>query len=147
MTTTSRTFHVTPPPGVVVDYLKDFSHAEQWDPGTVSCSQNGDGPVQVGTSWHNVSKIAGNETELTYTLTELTEDRIVLVGENDSARATDTITVKPAGSGSEITYEAHLELHGAMKLATPVMKLVFEKLGNDTEEDMVTVLNRLGGAR
>ena len=48
------------------------------------------------------------------------------------------------GNGSEITYTAELEMHGGAKLLTPVMKLVFEKLGNDTEDDMARVLNRLG---
>lgn len=144
MTTTSRTFTVTPPPSTVVPYLADFSHAEEWDPGTVSCRQIGDGPVEVGTQWDNTSKIAGNETQLVYTLTKLTDDTVVLEGTNEQATAEDTITVVPSGTGSEITYTARLEMHGAAKLLTPVMKLVFEKLGNDTEEDMVQVLNRLG---
>ncbi|MEO5709734.1 MAG: SRPBCC family protein [Nocardioidaceae bacterium] len=144
MTTTSRTFSVTPPPRVVLTYLQDFAHAEQWDPGTVSCQQIGDGPVEVGTRWNNVSKIAGNETELVYTLKELTDDTIVLEGKNEQATSLDTITVLPQGSGSEVTYTAELEMHGAAKLLTPVMKVVFEKLGNDTEDDMVEVLNGLG---
>ncbi len=144
MTTTSRTFGVTPDPETVVNYLKDFANAEEWDPGTVSCTQTSAGPVAVGTTWKNVSKIAGNETELEYTLQELTENKIVLVGKNDQATSTDTIAVQPAGTGSEVTYTAELEMHGLAKLTTPVMKLLFEKLGNDTEEDMVQVLNRLG---
>jgi hypothetical protein len=51
MTTVSRTFTVDAIPGVVVPYLADFGHAEQWDPGTVSCTRNDSGPVQVGSSW------------------------------------------------------------------------------------------------
>jgi carbon monoxide dehydrogenase subunit G len=144
MTTTTRTFTVTPDPQTVLSYLKDFAHAEEWDPGTVSCTQITDGPVDVGTQWRNTSKIAGNETQLVYTLTEATDQKVVLRGENEQATAVDTITVVPAGSGSEVTYEAELEMHGAAKALTPVMKLVFEKLGNDTEEDMIHVLNRLG---
>ena len=143
MTTTSRTFTVTPSPDTVLTYLKDFANAEQWDPGTVSCTQITPGPVAVGTQWKNVSKIAGNETELTYTLKELTADKVVLVGENEQATSNDTIEVKPEGTGSEVTYTAELEMHGMAKLATPVMKLIFEKLGNDTENDMVEVLNKL----
>jgi carbon monoxide dehydrogenase subunit G len=143
MTTTSRTFTVTPSPDTVLSYLKDFANAEEWDPGTVSCSQTTPGPVAVGTQWKNVSKIAGNETELTYTLKELTDDKVVLVGENKQATSVDTIEVKPDGTGSMITYTAELTMHGAAKLATPVMKLIFEKLGNDTENDMVEALNRL----
>lgn len=143
MTSVSRTFTVQPAPGVVIDYLKDFGHAEAWDPGTEKCTRNDAGPVQVGSSWHNVSKIMGVSTELTYTLRELTDDRVVLVGENDSATSTDTITVVPSGSGSEITYRADLEMKGAAKLATPAMKLVFEKLAGDTEKQMTEVLNGL----
>jgi carbon monoxide dehydrogenase subunit G len=143
MTTVTRTFTVSPPPEVVADYLKDFTHAEEWDPGTESCRRLDSGPVSTGSRWLNTSKIAGITTELTYQLTELTEGRIVLVGTNDSATSTDTITVRPHGEGSEVTYEAVIEMKGTAKLASPVVKLVFEKIGSDTEEEMVQVLNRL----
>lgn len=143
----SRTFDVRPEPAVVVDYLKDFSHAEEWDPGTESCTRNDSGPVQVGSTWRNVSKIAGVSTELTYTLEQLTGETIVLVGRNDTATSTDTITVVPSpdAAGSRVTYEAVIELSGVAKIADPVMKIVFEKIGSDTEDDMTTVLNRLAG--
>ncbi|GAA1725106.1 SRPBCC family protein [Aeromicrobium alkaliterrae] len=143
MTTISRTFTVQPTPAVVLDYLKDFAHAEEWDPGTEECRQIDDGPVEVGTRWHNVSKIAGVSTELVYELTDLSDSRVVFAGENDTASTTDTIEVLPSGAGSEITYTAEIEMKGAAKLATPFVKLVFEKIGTDTEDDMVTVLNRL----
>jgi carbon monoxide dehydrogenase subunit G len=145
MTSVSRTFPVTAAPHVVVAYLADFGNAAEWDPGTESCTRNDAGPVAVGASWHNVSKIAGLSTELTYTLTELASDRIVLVGRNDSATSTDTITVRPSGAGTEITYQAELHMHGVAKLATPAMKLLFEKLAGDTEKQMTEVLNRLSG--
>jgi carbon monoxide dehydrogenase subunit G len=147
MTTVSRTFTVTPPPGVVLDYLKDFGHAEEWDPGTETCVRLDPGPVAVGSRWRNTSKIAGVTTELTYELTELTADHLVLVGTNDSATSTDTITVRPHGAGSEVTYEAVIEMKGAAKLASPVIKFVFEKIGRDTEDDMTQVLNRLDPAQ
>ncbi|KQT89513.1 polyketide cyclase [Marmoricola sp. Leaf446] len=143
MTTVSRTFTVTPPPPVVLDYLRDFSHAEEWDPGTVSCTRNDQGPVRVGSTWHNVSKIAGISTELTYELVRSTDDTVELVGTNETARSTDTITVVPHGSGSQVTYQAVIEMSGAAKLAAPLVKLVFEKVGNDTEDDMVRVLDAL----
>jgi carbon monoxide dehydrogenase subunit G len=139
--TVSRTFQVTPPPAAVIAYLKDFSHAQEWDPGTQTCTRNGAGPVQVGTTWHNVSKIAGVKAELDYELTELTDERIVLVGTNRSATSTDTITVHASGGGSEITYRAELAMHGAAALIAPVMKLLFEKLAGDTEKQLSEVLN------
>ncbi len=147
MTTVSRTFDVRPEPALVVGYLKDFSNAEEWDPGTETCTRTDTGPVAVGSTWHNVSKIAGVSTELDYRLESLSEDTIVFQGRNESATSTDTITVvpNPEGSGSRVTYEANIEMKGMAKLADPIMKLVFEKVGNDTEDDMVNALNRLGG--
>lgn len=144
MTTVKRTFTVAPPPAVVLDYLQDFSHAEEWDPGTERCTPETPGPVQVGSRWHNESKIAGVSTELTYELTTLTDSEVAFRGENDSATTTDTITVLPHESGSEITYHAEIEAKGtAGKLADPIMKLLFERIGTKTEDQMTEVLNRL----
>jgi carbon monoxide dehydrogenase subunit G len=143
VTTIERTFTVNPAPAAVIDYLQDFGHAEQWDPGTEQCTRNDAGPIAVGASWHNKSKIMGVSTELTYTLKELSAERIVFVGRNDTAISTDTITVRPGPTGSELTYHVQLELHGAAKLATPVVKAVFEKVANDTEKQLTEVLNAL----
>ncbi|SEF24465.1 Polyketide cyclase / dehydrase and lipid transport [Amycolatopsis pretoriensis] len=143
MTTVSRTFAVDPAPDVVVPYLADFGHAEQWDPGTQRCVREDPGPVRVGSSWHNTSKIAGIGTELTYTLEQLTDDRVVLVGRNDTATSTETIEVVPSGTGSSITYTNELEFKGVAKLAAPLGKVVFEKLGDDTERQLTEVLNGL----
>ena len=37
----------------------------------------------------------------------------------------------------------YLKDFGAAEVADPIMKIVFEKIGSDTEDDMTTVLNRL----
>ncbi len=145
MPTVSRTFTVKPTPEVVVDYLADFTHAEEWDPGTESCTRLDSGPIRVGSRFHNESKIAGVSTELVYELVTLDADKVVLRGENDSATSTDTITVTPKDGGSEITYEAVIEAKGVGKLAEPLMKLVFERIGSETEKKMTEVLNRLAG--
>jgi hypothetical protein len=144
MPTVSRTCKVTPGPPAVIEYLADFGHAEQWDPGTVSCTRVGSGPVAVGAVWRNVSKFAGRTTELTYTLRELTEDRLVFIGENKGATSADTITVEADGwAGSTVTYQAELTLHGAAALFGPVVKLLFERVANDVERQLTEVLNGL----
>ncbi|ALG12485.1 SRPBCC family protein [Kibdelosporangium phytohabitans] len=143
MTTVSRTFTVDAPPEVVVPYLADFGNAVHWDPGTVTCARNDSGPIRTGANWHNTSKIAGITTDLTYTLEQFDEDRLVLVGRNDTATSTETIEITPNGAGSSITYTNELEFKGAAKLAAPLGKVVFEKLGNDTEKQLTEVLNKL----
>jgi hypothetical protein len=143
VTTVSRTFSVDAAPEIAVPYLADFAHAEQWDPGTVRCVRIDDGSVTVGSSWHNTSKIAGISTELTYTLEQLTDVRIVLVGRNDRATSTETIDIARSGTGSSITYTNELQFNGAAKLVAPLAKVLFEKLGNDTEKQLVQTLNAL----
>ena len=138
-----RSFVVSKPPDVVVDYLQDFAHAEDWDPGTKSCVQESPGPVGVGTTWHNVSEIKGRETELTYRLEERTDDRLRFVGSNDSATSTDTITVTPADQGSSITYHAEIEFHGLAKVAGWFLQSEFEDLGDKTVRQLTGVIDAL----
>ncbi len=128
----SRTFTVDAPADAVTAYLADFSHAEQWDPGTQSCTRIGAGPVEVGATWHNVSKVLGRETELEYRLEGLEPGHIVLVGRNKTATSTDDITVRPDGDRSEVTYDATVELHGMAKLGAPIMQVEFNRLGDLT---------------
>ena len=147
MPTVSRRFSVKPPPTQVVEYLKDFENTEEWDPGTQTCTRTSSGKVGEGATWHNVSKIFGVTAELTYTLKELTESRLVFVGENKTSTSRDTITVDPAGTGSRLTYRADLAMKGAAKVLGPVMKIVFEKLANDVEKQLTAVLNELPATR
>ena len=71
MVQVSRTFTVRQEQEKVVAYLRDFANATQWDPGSVSNVQISDGPVGVGTVWHNTSSLAGAKPELDYTLVAL----------------------------------------------------------------------------
>ncbi|MCW2542449.1 MAG: CdfA [Frankiales bacterium] len=144
MVSVSRTFLVDKPVSEVVAYLADFGNAEQWDPGTQACRRVGsDGPVQVGTTWHNVSKVLGRETELQYTLEVLEPGHITFVGRNDTATSTDDITVTAHPDGAEIVYDATIDLHGLAKLGAPVVKVEFERLGNETVQGITSAIGAL----
>lgn len=110
MVDVSRTFTVPRPPEEVVAYLSDFSNAVAWDPGTVRCDRVGTGPVQVGSTWRNVSKVLGRETELEYVLVTLEPDHVVLRGTNKTATSTDDITVLPDPAGSGRTVMSSVEV-------------------------------------
>lgn len=129
-----RTFTVARPAAEVLAYLADFGHAPEWDPGTETCTRIDDGPVAAGARWQNVSKVLGMSTELEYRLERLGDDHFTLVGRNDTATATDHVTVRPHELGCEITYDATVELHGVAKLGSPLMQMEFERLGDETVE-------------
>jgi hypothetical protein len=130
-------------PHQVVDYLKDFGNAVEWDPGTQRCTRIDSGPIGEGASWHNVSKILGVTAELTYTLETMSDSNLVFVGKNKSSTSTENIYVEAANTGAVITYRNDLEMRGPIALLNPLLKLYFEKLANDTEKQLISVLNRL----
>ncbi|MEO5851474.1 MAG: SRPBCC family protein [Nocardioides sp.] len=123
-------------PTAVFAYLSDFTTTTQWDPGTVRTTRvSGDGGV--GTTYHNVSKFAGRETELTYEVTEHQPDtRFALRGENKTVIAHDTMEIVPAGTGSRVTYTADFEFKGLVKYAAPLLGPAFKKLGDEAERGL-----------
>jgi len=143
MVDVSRTLTVRTPLPAVVDYLKDFAHAEEWDPGTVTCVQTTEGPVGIGTEWRNVSQFRGKETTLTYRLDRVEERRLVFVGTNKTATSTDDITFAETADGTAITYHAHVVFHGLAKLVDPLMKKEFDRLGDELVHTMATAVEKL----
>jgi carbon monoxide dehydrogenase subunit G len=143
MVEVTRTFTVRQPAHAVLAYLQDFAHTEEWDPGTVSCIRLDAGPIMPGARWKNVSKFFGRETELSYQLTSLADDRLVFTGKNNTVTSVDDIKAVAGDTvdSTVITYHATLTLHGAAKLAAPVVKVAFEKLGNETAASLTKVLN------
>ena len=57
--------------------------------------------------------------------------RVVLLGESDTVRSEDTVTVAPsADGGSVLTYEADLRLRGPVRALNPVLPLAFDRIGD-----------------
>jgi carbon monoxide dehydrogenase subunit G len=144
MVDVTRTFTVQRPQSQVVTYLRDFSHAVHWDPGTQSCEQIGDGPIGLGTRWHNVSKLYGISTELEYELTRDDPDHVVMTGRNKTATSTDDLSFRSAGpSSTEITYHAHVEFNGIAKAADPLAQLAFNRLAGSVPKQLTETLESL----
>jgi hypothetical protein len=135
-----RSFGVSAAAEAVLDYLRDFGHTEEWDPATRRSERIDSGPIAVGSAWRNESRVLGVTAELTYTLCRAEADRLVFIGRNEAATATGTFTVIPIPPGSQVTYHLDLEMHGVAKLATPVMKAEFEKLGTQSATRLAEVL-------
>lgn len=141
--TVSRTFTTTASPEAVYDYLADFTNAEEWDPGTVSCERvSGDGGV--GTVYRNVSSFLGRTTEVTYTTVEAERPtRIHLTGHNEQFDGHDVMGVRASGTGSEVTYTAEFAFKGAARFAVPVVAAYLPVLAKKTVDELRTHLDRL----
>jgi carbon monoxide dehydrogenase subunit G len=139
-----RTFTIDRPLATVFDYLADFCHTEQWDPGTITTTRTNGGPLQRGARFHNVSTFRGKRTELDYELIVFDpRSHLVFEGNNKTATATDDLTFRPSGAGVEIQYEARFALHGLAKLSEPFIKGGLDPLADETVKRMSGVLASL----
>ncbi len=133
MLVTERTFTVDRPVETVLDYLKDFAHAEEWDPGTVKTSRTG-GDGGLGTTYANTSTFMGREVELAYETIGFDEPTFFACrGKNKTATATDSMTFTPDGDRTQVHYRADFEFHGIIKFVAPmVVKGKLDALADET---------------
>ncbi|QIX26665.1 polyketide cyclase [Nocardioides sp. JQ2195] len=139
----TRTFITKAAPERVHDYLADFTNAEEWDPGTKSCTlSNGDGGV--GSTYRNVSVFLGRETEIEYTVAELERPtRIHLVGRNEQFEGHDVLGVRAHAEGAEVTYHAEFAFRGAARLAAPLVAAYLPRLAEKTIRQLRASLDHL----
>lgn len=140
-----RTMTVSKPVSQVVEYLQDFSHTQDWDPGTMRCDRIGVGPIAVGSRWRNVSMFMGRTTELDYRLERLEPRRLTFVGHNDSAQAVDDLTFTEHGDGTAISYTADIQFRGVARLAAPFVKRAFERLADEVTVSLPAVIEKKVG--
>jgi hypothetical protein len=125
------------------DYLADFSSVREWDPTAVSAERLST-EVGQGARFRVVVRFAGRENEFVYETIEFDRPRrLVLRAETSSVVSQDTITFASTAAGTEVTYDAKLEPKGAMKLATPLLALLFRRLGDNAASGLERELNRL----
>ena len=141
MIVVERSFAVTAAPGAVLGYLQDFANAQEWDRSGVRTSRLGAGPIVPGTHWRHVRKLYGVTAELTYTLISSDPGRLVFHGRSEGATCVDTVTLRPATGGTEVTYRTEIEMHGLAKLATPVMRAEIEKLASGSVAAVTAALD------
>ncbi|WP_435057091.1 SRPBCC family protein [Streptomyces sp. bgisy060] len=134
-----RSFVVPRARSELVAYLEDFTHTEEWDPGTVSCVRLDDGPVRTGSRWRNTSRFRGRTTDLAYELVAREPARLVFVGENKTVTARDDLTFRAEGTGTRLTYRATLTFKGVAGLAAPFLRTEFERLADEVAERLPAV--------
>jgi hypothetical protein len=123
-------------PAEAFDYMADFTNALEWDP-SVSKAKRVD-----ESTYDLTARFGGRDVELRYRGVELEAPRrVVLEAKGAGFTSRDTITVAPAGSGSDVRYDAALTFDGARKLLDPVMQLLFKRLGDNAAAGLRRTLN------
>lgn len=119
------------PPEKMFAYLSDFSTTEEWDPGVIEAERLGEEPVREGTEFRLLASFLGRKTPLTYRIVEYhPPSSVTFRGESSTVVSLDRITFQPSNGGTRITYDADLALKGAFKLADPLLRVAFKRVGD-----------------
>lgn len=138
----TATVATTRPAADVFDYLADFSSVAEWDPGVKEAYPVNSGGVRRGARFKVVARFLGRDVPLTYRTVELDRPhRVVLRAEADTVVSNDTISVKalPEG-GTQVTYDAELQLKGPARIAELPMRLLFKRIGDRARDGLERVL-------
>jgi hypothetical protein len=122
-------------------FMADLRNFAEWDPGVTAVEQveGEDGVFDV------TVKGVPKDLVLRYHTTEFdSSTRVVARAESKLLTSLDTITIAPNDDGSIVTYDAELTLNGPLKLADPVVKLMFGRIGDRAATGLIKALD---GAR
>jgi carbon monoxide dehydrogenase subunit G len=118
------------PPDEMFAYLSDFSSTQEWDPGVIEAERLGDVLVREGTEFRLLARFLGRKTPLAYRIVEYDPPNAVTFrGESSTVVSLDRITFEPSEPGTRITYDADLALKGPLKLADPLLRVAFKRVG------------------
>ncbi|MEO6880457.1 MAG: SRPBCC family protein [Mycobacteriaceae bacterium] len=143
MITVDETVRTALGPEAAFNYLKEFEHTCEWDPGTPVTEKRSTGPVAVGSKFHAEAQFRGKRQPIDYVVTELSENSITLRGENASIVSVDTITVAGLREGASVRYRAEFTVKGWKRIAEPLLKNTFQGLAQPAVDGMKAKLDSL----
>lgn len=129
-------------PADTFTYMADLRNFEEWDPGVVRSIQvEGDGPGP-GAVYDVTVDNGGRQTTLRYRVTDYdAPQRVKVVGETRFLLSVDEITVEAGEGGTVVTYDAELTLKGPLRLADPLLRPLFDKIGDKAAEGLTGALD------
>ncbi|MEX0762125.1 MAG: SRPBCC family protein [Dehalococcoidia bacterium] len=115
-TTVNRT------PDEVFAYLANVERAPEWVPDILEVEKLTDGPVGVGTRFHQKVRQGAVTADVTVEITEFEPGRLLAQkGEGGPASFTGRFTLQPDGDRTEITHEYTMQLSGMARMLAPVI--------------------------
>ena len=118
-------------------YMAAFENVSEWDPSIVKAERVDAGGVAVGTRFDVVVSSFGRKVNLQYKVVEMDPGRrVLLIAETSTLRSVDEITVTDRTGGASVTYDAKVDLTGALRLANPLFGMVFGRYGDQARDGL-----------
>lgn len=140
----TKTVEADLPVKVAFEYVADFEHIAEWDPGVTAVRKTTDGPPSVGTEYDLDLKYGGSPISMTYRITEWDPPRrVVLEGDGDRTFAVDRISFAPSAQGTSVEYQADIRMKGIYRIAEPFLGRLFRRIGDGAVEGLDRRLREL----
>jgi hypothetical protein len=127
-------------------FVTDFRNAPTWDPRTYDAQKTTEGPIGLGTRFLlrggliskqtlerlHVPDVLRQASELAYEVVSFVPRQEMIVrGETPTLRYEDHLVFSADGDGTKLRYAAKLELKGVLELGEPILKPIFDAIGED----------------
>ncbi len=144
----SVTTEIDRSPADVFAYVTDPSKLASWQRNTVSVTQEGDGPLGVGTRLHEVHRgPGGKELESVVEVAEYEPDRLFALRMVEGPLPLDArVEIEPAGRGTLLTFSGSGKAGGAIRLAGPLVTRTLKRQFARHCENLKQVLESGAGA-
>lgn len=143
MITLEKHITVNRPLDETFEYLSDFTHIEQWDPGVVRARKVSWGKTGAGAVYELDLKYGPFPVRMTYTLAVCEKPyKLVLNGRGDSFSAVDTIECEAQAPGrTVIRYRADLMFVGWGRHLARLARPLLNRIGTQAVNGLARVLN------
>jgi dehydrogenase/reductase SDR family protein 12 len=128
-------------PDEAFGFMADVRNFRRWDP-RVRCvtAVHGDGPG-LGSAYDVEVRTGLVPLVLRYEVAEWEAPRrLPPVARTTMLQSVDEIRVEPAGAGAVVSYDARLDMRGALRAASPLLALAFGRIGGRAAAGLRQVL-------
>jgi len=119
-------------PDRAFEYMSDLRHFADWDPGVIRAVQILGRAPGLGSTYDVTVASPGRDLTLRYeTIAFAAPRRVKVRAQSRTLVSVDVVTVAPDGpTGATVTYTAELSLRGLLGIASPLLALVFNRIGD-----------------
>ena len=139
-------------------FVSDFSNAARWDPRTYEAHKATDGPVGIGTRFVLIGGLLREESvrrfriprflagmALPYDVVDFdAPNKFILEGKTPLVSYRDVLEFSEENAGTRLRYYAELRLRGPLVVAGPLLRRIFQRIGDDATRDLPEVVARGG---
>lgn len=112
----------------VFDHVSDPDKLASWQTNTISSTQEGDGPIGVGTRLREIHRTpGGKELESVVEVSEYEPDRTFALRVVEGTPVHLRISLEPSGRGTLMRFRSHGALTGRMRFAQPFLQRVLKR--------------------